>query len=86
MRPVGQVEVVKNPPSGAELRPLERFGVRTWAQALLKWVLSDPRAHAVIPATSTPEHMLENAEAGNPPWLDEEARERVAHLARRGRS
>jgi aryl-alcohol dehydrogenase-like predicted oxidoreductase len=85
MRPVGQVELVKNPPPAAELRPLERFGVRTWAQALLKWVLSDPRAHVVIPATSSPEHMRDNAQAGAPPWLDGEARERVAQLARRAR-
>jgi aryl-alcohol dehydrogenase-like predicted oxidoreductase len=85
MRPVGQVEVVKSPPPAAELKPLERFGVRTWAQALLKWVLSDRRTHVVIPATSTPEHMRENAEAGRPPWLDAEARERVAQLVRRGR-
>lgn len=85
MRPVGQVEVVKNPPPPAELRPLERFGVRTWAQALLKWALSDRRTHVVIPATSSPEHMRENAEAGAPPWLDDAARERVAGLARRAR-
>src|SRR5690606_11463671 len=81
MRPLGQVDVVKNPPPAAELRPLERFGVTSWAQALLKWALSDPRIHVVIPATSRPEHARENAAAGSPPWLDEEARERVAALA-----
>jgi aryl-alcohol dehydrogenase-like predicted oxidoreductase len=83
MRPVGQVELVKNPPPAAELKPLERFGVTTWAQALLKWALSDPRAHVVIPATASPAHMAENAAAGEPPWFDPEARERVASLARR---
>jgi aryl-alcohol dehydrogenase-like predicted oxidoreductase len=83
MRPVGQVRLVRNPPPQAELKPLERFGVTTWAQALLKWVLSDPRAHVVIPATSSPSHMAENAAAGDPPWLDEEARDRVATLALR---
>ena len=83
MRPVAQAEVVKHPPPPAELRPLERFGVRTWAQALLKWVLSDPRAHVVIPATRSADHMLENIEAGSGPWLDEDARERVAGLATR---
>jgi diketogulonate reductase-like aldo/keto reductase len=86
MRPVGQVQVVKDPPPAAELEPLERFGVRTWAQALLKWALSDRRVHVVIPATSRPEHMLENAAAGSPPWLDQDARERVAYLVRRGRA
>ena len=83
MRPLGQAGLVGSPPPAAELRPLERFGVRSWAQALLKWCLSDPRVHAAIPATSSPAHMRANAEAGQPPWLDEEARERVARLARR---
>lgn len=83
MRPVGQRELVGNPPPTAELRPLERFGVETWAHALLKWALSDPRVHVVIPATTSPEHMRQNVAAGNPPWLDAEARERVAGLALR---
>ena len=56
--------------------------MRTWAQALLKWILSDPRVHCAIPATSRPERMRENAEAGEPPWLDDEAREYVRQLAR----
>jgi aryl-alcohol dehydrogenase-like predicted oxidoreductase len=82
MRPLGQVEMVGNPPPAAELKPLDRFGVISWAQALLKWVLSDRRVHVVIPATSNPEHMRENTAAGEPPWLDAEARERVGSLAR----
>jgi hypothetical protein len=35
----------------------------------------------VIPATSKRERAIENAEAGNPPWFDEETREYVAKLA-----
>jgi diketogulonate reductase-like aldo/keto reductase len=66
----------------AELAPLEEFGVRTWAQALLKWALSDRRIDLVIPATSRPERARSNAAAGSPPWLDEEARARVERLAR----
>ncbi len=82
MRPLGQRPVVTNPPPAAELKPLEPFGVFTWAQALLKWALSDRRTHVALPATANPEHMRENAAAGEPPWLDDEARERVAGLAR----
>src|SRR4029079_3624297 len=81
MRPLGQTELVGNPPPRADLQPLKRFGVQTWAQALLKWVLSDPRVHVVIPATANAGHMRDNLGAGEPPWFDQEARERVAALA-----
>jgi aryl-alcohol dehydrogenase-like predicted oxidoreductase len=81
MKPLGSGDLVRRAPSARALAPLERFGVRTWAQALLKWILSDPRVHCVIPATSRPERARENAAAGDPPWLDDEAREYVARLA-----
>ena len=80
MRPLGAGRADRGP-SGAELEPLAPFGVRTWAQALLKWALSDPRAHVVIPATSNPDHARDNAEAGSPPWLGSEERRLVAELA-----
>jgi aryl-alcohol dehydrogenase-like predicted oxidoreductase len=82
MRPFGEGALVKRSPPAAALRPLERFGVRTWPQALLKWILSDPRVHCAIPATRHPERMTENAAAGDPPWLDEGARRLVEELAR----
>ena len=81
MRPLGEGALVKQSPSEEQLAPLAPFGVRTWAQALLKFILSDPRVSCVIPATSHPERMRENAAAGEPPWLDAEAREYVASLA-----
>jgi aryl-alcohol dehydrogenase-like predicted oxidoreductase len=49
---------------------------------LLKFILSDPRVSCVIPATSRPERMTENAEAGTGPWLDEGGREYVAGLVK----
>ena len=67
-----------------DLRAFERFGVRTWAQLVLKWIVSDPRVHAVLPATGNPDHAEENALAGAPPWLDEETRSRVERLASAG--
>jgi aryl-alcohol dehydrogenase-like predicted oxidoreductase len=81
MRPLGAGRLVARPPAPADLEPLRAFGVETWAQALLKWVLSDPRCHVAIPATSRPGRMRENAAAAAPPWFDADARALVARLA-----
>jgi aryl-alcohol dehydrogenase-like predicted oxidoreductase len=78
MRPFAEGALTRRAPSDADLRAL---GVETWSQALLKWVLSDPRCTCAIPATSTERHLLENARAGEPPWLDREQRDYVARLA-----
>ena len=81
MRPFAEGALVRRMPAESELAPLAPFGVRTWPQALLKWILSDSRCHVAIPATSKPERMTENAAAGEPPWFDREARDFVARLA-----
>jgi aryl-alcohol dehydrogenase-like predicted oxidoreductase len=82
MRPLGGGGgLVTRPPRDADLEPLRPFGIETWGQALLKWVLSDPRCHVAIPATSKPERVRENAAAGAPPWFDDEVRALVARLA-----
>jgi aryl-alcohol dehydrogenase-like predicted oxidoreductase len=80
MRPFGEGSLVRRPPPDEALAPLREFGVTTWAQALLKWVLSDPRCTVAIPATSRPERAAENAAAGSPPWFGPEERELVARL------
>jgi aryl-alcohol dehydrogenase-like predicted oxidoreductase len=85
MRPLGTGALARRAPPREALTRLERFGVQTWSQALLKWILSDPRVHTVIPATSRVEHMIDNAAAGAPPWFDDETRAYVAHLAREAR-
>jgi diketogulonate reductase-like aldo/keto reductase len=82
MRPLGEGSLVRRPPPAEALEPLRAFGIETWAQALLKWVLSDPRVDLAIPATSRPERPAENAAAGSPPWLGPEERALVAELAR----
>jgi aryl-alcohol dehydrogenase-like predicted oxidoreductase len=81
MVPLGSGRLVRNAPSEDDLRPLREFGVETWAQALLKFVLSDSRVTCAIPATSSPDRARENARAGEPPFFGEEEREYVRRLA-----
>ncbi|HVM57127.1 MAG TPA: aldo/keto reductase [Gaiellaceae bacterium] len=81
MRPFGEGALLRRAPPAAELAPLRELGVETWAQALLKWVLSDERVDVAIPATSRPGRTAENAAAGSPPWLGPEERRLVERLA-----
>jgi diketogulonate reductase-like aldo/keto reductase len=81
MRPFAEGQLMRRQPSSAELAPLAEFGVKTWAQALLKWILSDPRCHTAIPATSRLARTRENARAGVPPWFGKVERELVSRLA-----
>jgi aryl-alcohol dehydrogenase-like predicted oxidoreductase len=83
MVPLGSGRLVRNAPSPADFEPLREFGVETWAQALLKFVLSDERVSCTIPATSSQDRMRENARAGEPPWFGEDERRYVTDLARR---
>jgi aryl-alcohol dehydrogenase-like predicted oxidoreductase len=76
MRPLGEGALLPGP----DPRELEPLGVESWAEALLKWALSDPRVTAVIPATASPEHARQNARAGSPPWFGPDERRLVERL------
>jgi diketogulonate reductase-like aldo/keto reductase len=78
MRPLAEGALVSRQVDPGALREL---GVETWAQALLKWALSDERVDLVIPATKRPERTAENAAAGEPPWFTPEQRALVEELA-----
>jgi aryl-alcohol dehydrogenase-like predicted oxidoreductase len=69
MRPFGGGELMRRVPTQEALAPLKEFGVTTWPQALLKWVLSDQRCHVAIPATSSQAHLDGNLVAAAPPWF-----------------
>jgi aryl-alcohol dehydrogenase-like predicted oxidoreductase len=81
MRPFGEGELSKLAVSEDQLAPLRPFGVRTWAQALLKWGLSEPRCTVAIPATSRPARIDENVAAGEAPWFGPDERDLVSRLA-----
>jgi diketogulonate reductase-like aldo/keto reductase len=81
MRPLGEGELLERAPDPGELEPLAAFGIETWAQALLKWALSDTRVDVAIPATRNPLHAAENGRAGTPPWFGPEERRLVERLA-----
>jgi aryl-alcohol dehydrogenase-like predicted oxidoreductase len=81
MRPLGEGQLVRRPPSPDELAPLRPFGITTWGQALIKWGLSDPRVHVSLAATAQPGRLAENAAAGSPPWFGPGERAYVLRLA-----
>jgi aryl-alcohol dehydrogenase-like predicted oxidoreductase len=81
MRPLGGGRLARISPDAGVLKEL---GVETWAAALLKWALAEPRVDVVLPATSDPEHARHNGEAGTGPAFDPDKRELVERIAARG--
>lgn len=79
MEPLGSGDLTRAP-KGFDAERYESYGVTTWPQVALKWVLSDPRVSSALAATSRSEHARQNALAGDPPWFDESERERVRRL------
>ena len=78
MRPFGEGSLVRRAPPASALAELS---VRTWTEALLKWVLSDERVDVAIPATRSADHARVNGEAGKPPWFGSDERRLVERLA-----
>jgi diketogulonate reductase-like aldo/keto reductase len=56
------------------------YGISSWAQFFLKYILSHPAVTCVIPGTSDPKNLLDNLGAGVGPLPDEETRMRMADL------
>lgn len=53
-------------------------GCRTWADFLLKFIVSHPAVNCAIPATTQVAHMNENMQAGSGPMPDSNLRQRMA--------
>ena len=66
-----------------DLTPLRGYGINTWAQALLAWVISDSRVSSAIPTTSRPERIPENAQAADASELPQELRDYIRSEAER---
>jgi aryl-alcohol dehydrogenase-like predicted oxidoreductase len=75
-----QQGILDRTPSPEQLREL---CVATWAQAILKWVASDPRVSTVLTATHQADHVRENAVAGGSPFFTPEQRALVVRIADR---
>lgn len=83
------VKVLINRPFGAgslfrttRNKPLPAFAkdlaCTSWAELFLKFVISHPAVTVAIPATSNPNHLRQNMNAGRGPMPDEAMRKRIA--------
>ena len=57
---------------------IEALSIKTWAEFFLKFVISHPAVDYAIPATSNPDHMVENMRARLGPMPDAKMREQMA--------
>lgn len=80
MEPLGTGALARMSPPEDALAPFLDERIRTWAQVCLKWILSDPRVSAILPATTSEVHMRENAAVGRGPWYDPKEREAIVGL------
>lgn len=83
------VAVLVNRPFGAgslfretRNKPLPAFakelGATSWAELFLKFVISHPAVTVAIPATSKPDHLRQNMNAGKGPMPDAALRRKIA--------
>ncbi|MDP6455658.1 MAG: aldo/keto reductase [SAR202 cluster bacterium] len=77
MEPLGQGRFLGRLRRQPNMESLAEFGIDTWAQALLAWVVSDRRVSVAIPATSRPERIIENAKAGDAGHLTQDIRDYI---------
>jgi diketogulonate reductase-like aldo/keto reductase len=89
-RDMGVAVIINRPFGGGGIfqviskKPLPKwaaeFDCHSWAQFLLKWIVSHPAVTCVIPATNSPQHLEDNMGAGVGRLPDAKTRERMASL------
>ena len=83
MEPLQKGRYVTGLKQQPDLTPLRDYGINTWAQPLLAWVISDPRVSSAIPTTSRPERIGENAQAAEAASLPRAFRDYIRTQAER---
>ena len=83
MEPLQKGRYVLDLKQQPDLTPLRDYGIDTWAQALLAWVISDRRVSSTIPTTTRPERVPENARAAGAAGLPQEMRDYIRSEAER---
>lgn len=76
----GLFRAVRSRPLPLEAKAL---GCASWAEAFLKWILGHPAVTCVIPATSNPEHLVDNVRAGDGSLPDAALRAQLDRLLAR---
>ena len=65
--------------SGVEIPDFAReYGIESWAQYSLKWILSHPALTSVVMETSTPRYVFDNMHAAYGEYPDQETRQRMS--------
>ena len=77
MRPTGKGALATNLKKQPDTAPLKEYGIETWGQAALAWLLADLRVSVPIPATTKPSRIVENALPGKLPTLTPELRKYI---------
>jgi diketogulonate reductase-like aldo/keto reductase len=76
-RPFGEGNLF-NMVNGKALPPwANEYGIESWSQFFLKFIVSSANVTCVIPATSNPNHCTDNMKAGTEPLVDDSTRKRM---------
>jgi len=79
-RPVGGAGLLRSMRGKALPGWATDYGIETWAQFCLKFLLAHPAVTCIIPGTGDPAHMADNLAAGAGPLPDAKTRETMARV------